>query len=251
MRQARSGRWPSRSAAARPARPDADGEGRRRRDPGAGGDRAAQRRCRARSPPTRGPPRGVSGADPAGPRSVEALDDAEVALDAAGERGRRLLVGRALACRDGLFEAVELDQDGALGESGLVRHDPAVTGEDPAAPGRPVVGGRLLRVRHGAVDADPVALGHGTSSGGRVHGASRSRVCPGRGAGRCSANRPAVNRPAVGRGPRGRWRGGLPTHLLSAGLDPFGSAKPPRLHALDRPLLWALGALPQNPPLMA
>src|SRR5690606_40203220 len=40
-----------------------------------------------------------------GPRSVEAFDDAEVALEAVGEFGQRLLVGRTLVRGDRLFEA--------------------------------------------------------------------------------------------------------------------------------------------------
>lgn len=73
--------------------------------------------------------------DPTGRRSVDAFDDAEVALDAVGEGGQRLLVGGTLVRRDGLLKAVELDQDGALGDPGVMRHDPAATGEDPTAPG--------------------------------------------------------------------------------------------------------------------
>jgi hypothetical protein len=90
--------------------------------------------------------------DPTGPRSVDAFDDAEVALDAVGEGDQRLLVGRTLVRRDGLLEAVELDQDGALGDSGVMRHDPTATGEDPTAPGldgrsgQLVVSSQLLRV---------------------------------------------------------------------------------------------------------
>ncbi|WP_197093366.1 hypothetical protein [Nonomuraea sp. SBT364] len=38
---------------------------------------------------------------------IDALDDAEVALDAVGEGDQRLLAGRTLARRDGLLEAVE------------------------------------------------------------------------------------------------------------------------------------------------
>src|SRR5689334_957239 len=92
------------------------------------------------------------------PRSVGAFDDAEVALDAVGEGAQRLLVGLALACRDGLLEAVELDQDGALGDSGVVGGDPAATDEGPAAAGldgrtgQLVVGSQLLRIGNGAVD---------------------------------------------------------------------------------------------------
>jgi hypothetical protein len=37
-------------------------------------------------------------------RSVDALDDAEVAFDAVGEGPQRLLVRLALVCRDGLFK---------------------------------------------------------------------------------------------------------------------------------------------------
>src|SRR5690242_4316104 len=69
------------------------------------------------------------------PLSVDALDDAEVALDAVGEGDQRLLVGLALVCRDGLFKAVELDQDRTLGDSGLVCDDPTVAGEGPPATG--------------------------------------------------------------------------------------------------------------------
>ena len=47
--------------------------------------------------------------DSTGPRSVDAFDDAEVTLDAVGEGDHSVLVGRTLACRDGLLEAVELD----------------------------------------------------------------------------------------------------------------------------------------------
>jgi hypothetical protein len=55
--------------------------------------------------------------------------------------------------RDGLFEAVELDQDGALGDSGVMRHDPTATDEGPTAPGldgrrgRLVVGSQLLGIQ--------------------------------------------------------------------------------------------------------
>ena len=54
--------------------------------------------------------------------------------------------------RDGLLEAVELDQDGALGDSGVMRHDPTATDEGPTAPGlhgrtgQLVVSSQLLRV---------------------------------------------------------------------------------------------------------
>src|SRR3954447_18804921 len=84
--------------------------------------------------------------------SVDAFDDAEVALDAVGESDQRLVVGRTLACRDGLLEAVELDQDGALGDSGVVRGDPTVTDDGPTAAsldghrGQLVVSSQLLRV---------------------------------------------------------------------------------------------------------
>src|SRR5690606_39593770 len=72
-----------------------------------------------------------------GRRSVEAFDDAEVALEAVGEFGQRLLVGRTLVRGDRLFEAVELDQDDALGDSGFVCDDPAAdAGEHPPACGR-------------------------------------------------------------------------------------------------------------------
>ena len=72
---------------------------------------------------------------PTQPRSsVDAFDDAEVALDAVGEGDQRLLVGRTLARRDGLLEAVELDQDGALGDSGVMRHDPTATGRGSDRP---------------------------------------------------------------------------------------------------------------------
>src|SRR5882757_3934433 len=105
--------------------------------------------------------------------SVEAFDDAEVALEAVGEYGQRLLVGRALVCGGRLFEAVELDQDDALGDSGFVCDDPAAAaGERPPAcgvdgqTGQFVVEIKHLRVCDGGVDADPVALGHGTSSVG-------------------------------------------------------------------------------------
>jgi len=53
-------------------------------------------------------------------RSVDAFDDAEVALDAVGEGDQRLLVGLTLACRDGLLETVELDQDSTLADPGVV-----------------------------------------------------------------------------------------------------------------------------------
>jgi hypothetical protein len=48
------------------------------------------------------------------------------------------------------FKAVELDQDSALGDSGVVCDDPTATGEGPPAPGldgwKLVVGSQLLRV---------------------------------------------------------------------------------------------------------
>src|SRR3954452_18213627 len=100
-------------------------------------------------------------------RSVDAFDDAEVALEAVGEGYQRLLVSLALVCRDGLFEAVELDQDDALRDSGFAGDDSAATGQDPPArgldgrTGQLVVGSQPLRVGNGGVDAGPVALGHG------------------------------------------------------------------------------------------
>src|SRR5205807_193775 len=68
-------------------------------------------------------------------RSVDALDDAEVALETVGEGHQRLLVRLALVCRDGLLEAVELDQNDALRDSGLVGDDPTPTGQGPPARG--------------------------------------------------------------------------------------------------------------------
>lgn len=62
-------------------------------------------------------------------RSVDAFDDAEVALDAVGEGHQRLLVCLALVCRDGLFKAVELDQNDALRDSGLVGDDSTAMGQ--------------------------------------------------------------------------------------------------------------------------
>jgi hypothetical protein len=62
-------------------------------------------------------------------RSVNAFDDAEVALDAVGEGHQRLPVCLALVCRDGLFEAVELDQNDALRDSGFVGDDSTATGQ--------------------------------------------------------------------------------------------------------------------------
>ncbi|MPY55970.1 site-specific integrase [Streptomyces spongiae] len=104
-------------------------------------------------------------------RSVDAVDDAEVALDAVGEGHQRLLVCLALVCRDGLFKAVELDQNDALRDSGLVGDDSTATGRDPGqgapAPsldsltGQLVIGSQPLRVGNGGVDTDPVALSHG------------------------------------------------------------------------------------------
>jgi len=60
-----------------------------------------------------------------GARSVKAFDDAEVALEADGEFGQRLQICRTRACGHCVFEAVELDQDDALGDSGLVCVDTA------------------------------------------------------------------------------------------------------------------------------
>ena len=95
-------------------------------------------------------------------RSVDAFDDAEVALDAVGEGHQRLLVSLALVCRDGLFEAVELDQDDALRDSGLVGDDSAAAAsQGPPAPGldgrtgQLVVGSQRLRVGNGGVDTEP------------------------------------------------------------------------------------------------
>src|SRR5690242_9438883 len=100
-------------------------------------------------------------------RSVDAFDDAEVALEAVGEGHQRLLVCLALVCRDGLFKAVELDQNDALRDSGLVGDDSTATGQGAAAPsldsrtGQLEVGSQPLRVGNGGVDTDPVALSHG------------------------------------------------------------------------------------------
>ncbi|MBB3040031.1 hypothetical protein FHU29_004526 [Hoyosella altamirensis] len=83
--------------------------------------------------------------DPAeGSRSVDAFDDAEVALDAVGEGGQCFLVGSALAHRDGLLKAVELDQDGALGDSGVIPRDPTANDEGPATPGLDGQPGQLV-----------------------------------------------------------------------------------------------------------
>src|SRR5437762_11778719 len=102
-------------------------------------------------------------------RSVDAFDDAEVALEAVGEGHQRLLVCVALVCRDGLFKAVELDQNDALRDSGFVRDDSTATGQGAPAPsldgrtGQLVVGSQPLRVGNGGVDTDPVALSHGNT----------------------------------------------------------------------------------------
>ncbi|KIZ15824.1 hypothetical protein SNA_21225 [Streptomyces natalensis ATCC 27448] len=94
-------------------------------------------------------------------RSVDAFDDAEVALVAVGEGHQRLLVCLALVCRDGLFKAVELDQNGALRDSGLVGDDSTATGQAAPAPsldsgtGQLVVGSQPLRVGNGGIDTDP------------------------------------------------------------------------------------------------
>lgn len=92
-------------------------------------------------------------------RSVDAFDDAEVAFDAVGEGGEGLLVGGALVGGHGLLEGVELDQDSALGDSGVVG-DGAAAADDGAAArgadggaGQLVVGGELLGVGDGAVGA--------------------------------------------------------------------------------------------------
>src|SRR4030088_2254214 len=91
-------------------------------------------------------------------RSVDAFDDAEVALDAVGEGHQRLLVCLALECRDGLFKAVELDQNDALRDSGLVGDDSTVMGQEGPAPGPDSRTGQLLvgsqppRLRDGRVD---------------------------------------------------------------------------------------------------
>src|SRR5580765_3721803 len=92
-------------------------------------------------------------------RSVDAFDDAEVALEAVGEGDQRLLVCLALVCRDGLFKAVELDQNDALCDSGLVGDDSTATGQSAPAPspdsrtGQLVVGSQPLRVGNGAQHA--------------------------------------------------------------------------------------------------
>src|SRR5262249_56757337 len=102
---------------------------------------------------------------PAG--SVDAFDDAEVALEAVGEGHQRLLVCLALVCRDGLFKAVELDQNDALRDSGLVGDDSTATGQGAPAPsldsrtGQLEVGSQPLRVGNGGGDTDPVALSPG------------------------------------------------------------------------------------------
>src|ERR1700750_86327 len=96
-------------------------------------------------------------------RSVDALDDAEVALEAVGEGDQRLLVCLALVCRDGLFKAVELDQNDALRDSGLVGDDSTATGQGAPAPsldsrtGQLVVGSPPLRVGNGGGDTVSVA----------------------------------------------------------------------------------------------
>src|SRR6201982_2379556 len=100
-------------------------------------------------------------------RSVDAVEYAEVALEAVGEGHQRLLVRLAVVCRDGLFKAVELDQNDALRDSGLVGDDSTATGQGAPAPslhsrtGQLVVGSQPLRVGNGGVDTDPVALSHG------------------------------------------------------------------------------------------
>src|SRR3954471_1305626 len=86
-------------------------------------------------------------------RLVDAFDDAEVALDAVGEGHQRLLVCLALVCRDGLFKAVELDQNDALHDSGLVGNDSTATGQGarPSPPRTPTVrGGAIAAVEEGS-----------------------------------------------------------------------------------------------------
>jgi len=85
-------------------------------------------------------------------RSVDAFDDAEVALDAVGEGHQRLLVCLALVCRDGLFKAVELDQNDALRDSGLVGDDSTATGQGAPAPSLDSQTGQLV------VGSQPLSL---------------------------------------------------------------------------------------------
>src|SRR5690242_21022071 len=77
-------------------------------------------------------------------RSVDAFDDAEVALEAVGEGDQRLLVCLALICRDGLFKAVELDQNDALLISGLGGADWTARGRGGPAPALTGRRGRLV-----------------------------------------------------------------------------------------------------------
>src|SRR5919112_5633536 len=94
-------------------------------------------------------------------RSVDAFDDAEVALEAVGEGHQRLLVCLVLVCRDRLFKTVELDQNDAFGDSGLVGDDSTEIGQDAPAPSpdsqtcQLVVVSQPLRVGDGGVDTDP------------------------------------------------------------------------------------------------
>ena len=86
--------------------------------------------------------------------SIDALDHPEVALHRAFEFSGRGLVGGTLISGERLFEARELDNDGAFTNAGVEGLDPAAACQERAAAGqdcRPCVLG-VLRQRGGILD---------------------------------------------------------------------------------------------------
>ena len=98
--------------------------------------------------------------------SVHAFDDAHIAFTRIAERGECLLIGRAVVGGNGLFDAVELDRNGALSDALLIGLDGAAASRKAAAiagygwSGEFGVRRQRGRIRNSAIEGDPVSLGH-------------------------------------------------------------------------------------------
>ena len=98
---------------------------------------------------------------------AKTLDDAQVALGGAVEHAQRLLISRPVVGLGGGLDAVEFDDDDALGEARFVGLGSVAAGEEASAGGLDRgagefgVGGELVGVVDRAIGRDPVGFGHG------------------------------------------------------------------------------------------
>src|SRR5260221_3515223 len=98
--------------------------------------------------------------------SVQSLDNADVPFAGVAERFKRYALGRTVAGRDGVLDAIELSHGGALSDPLLVSLCGVAAGQEAAAigdNGRPCkLSVRRQRgwIRNGAIEGDPISLCH-------------------------------------------------------------------------------------------